>query len=236
MQRSSKDSLSRPTDATRPQPGRRNLLALPFAAAAVLVTARVGAAGPSSARAPAADSAASRARPVREIALLAGGCFWTVQAVFDRVDGVLATTTGYAGGNVRNPTYEQVLGGRTGHVEAVLIEFDPRRVRYAQLLEIFWRNIDPTRENQQFCDIGRQYNAVIFALDEAQRAAAEASRAALERSKPFSARIRTPIIAGGEFFPAEEEHQRYFDQSPERYAQYVRGCGREHRLRELWGR
>lgn len=173
---------------------------------------------------------------MREVALLAGGCFWTVQAVFDRVDGMLATTTGYAGGRVRNPTYEQVLGGHTGHVEAVLIEFDPRRVSYAQLLEIYWRNIDPTRENQQFCDIGRQYNAVIFALSEAQRAAAEASRATLERSKPFSARIRTPILAGGEFFPAEEEHQRYFDQSPERYAQYVRGCGRERRLRELWGR
>lgn len=173
---------------------------------------------------------------MREVALLAGGCFWTVQAAFDRVDGVLATTTGFAGGHVRNPTYEQVLGGRTGHVEAVLIEFDARRVSYAQLLEIYWRNIDPTRENQQFCDIGRQYNAAIFALSEPQRAAAEASRAALERSKPFPARIRTPILAGGEFFPAEEEHQRYFDQSPERYAQYVRSCGRERRLRELWGR
>ncbi|MDZ7651944.1 MAG: peptide-methionine (S)-S-oxide reductase MsrA [Burkholderiaceae bacterium] len=215
---------------------RRNLLALPFAAAVALVTARASAAAAPGASAPAADSAASRARPVREVALLAGGCFWTVQAVFDRVDGVLATTTGYAGGSVRNPTYEQVLGGRSGHVEAVLIEFDVRRVSYTQLLDIYWRNIDPTRENQQFCDIGRQYNAVIFALGESQRAAAEASKTALERSKPFTARIRTPIVAGGEFFPAEEEHQRYFDQSPERYAQYVRGCGRERRLRELWGR
>jgi peptide-methionine (S)-S-oxide reductase len=227
MQRSSKNSVLRLW--------RRSLLALPFAAAVVLVTARAGAAGAPGGTAPAADSAASRARPVREVALLAGGCFWTVQAVFDRVDGVLATTTGFAGGHVRNPTYEQVLGGRTGHVEAVLIEFDPRRVSYAQLLEIYWRNIDPTRENQQFCDIGRQYNAAIFALSDLQRAAAEASRAALERSKLFPARIRTPILAGGEFFPAEEEHQRYFDQSPERYAQYVRGCGRERRLRELWG-
>jgi peptide-methionine (S)-S-oxide reductase len=224
--------------ATSPQrqPRRRQLLALPFATVAALVTAGAGNAAAPGASAPAADSAASRARPVREVALLAGGCFWTVQAVFDRVDGVLATTTGFAGGTVRNPTYEQVLGGRTGHVEAVLIEFDPRRVSYAQLLEIYWRNIDPTRENQQFCDIGRQYNAVIFALDPAQRATAEASRAALERSKPFSARVRTPVVAGGEFFPAEEEHQRYFDQSPDRYAQYVRGCGRERRLRELWGR
>jgi peptide-methionine (S)-S-oxide reductase len=231
MQRSSKNFVPRPGGATQSQPRRRRLLALPFAAAAALVTAR--AAG---APAHAADSATSRARPVPEVALLAGGCFWTVQAVFDRVDGVLATTTGYAGGHVRNPTYEQVLGGRTGHVEAVLIEFDPRRVSYAQLLEVFWRNIDPTRENQQFCDIGRQYNAVVFALDPAQRAAADASKAALARSKPFSAPLRTPIVAGGEFFPAEEAHQRYFDQSPERYAQYVRGCGRERRLRELWGR
>lgn len=170
------------------------------------------------------------------MALLAGGCFWTLQVVFDSIDGVLATTTGFTGGRTRNPSYEEVLGGRTGHVEALLVEFDPQRVSYAQLLDAFWRNIDPTRENQQFCDIGRQYNTAIFVMDAAQRAAAETSKAALERSKPFAARIVTPVLPAGEFFPAGDEHQRFHEQFPDRYAQYVRGCGRERRLRMLWGR
>jgi len=170
------------------------------------------------------------------VALLAGGCFWTLQAVFDQVEGVLATTTGFTGGRTRNPRYEEVLGGRTGHVEAVRVEFDPQRVSYAQLLDVFWRNIDPTRTNQQFCDIGPQYNTAIFVLDARQRAVAEASKAALERSKPFAARIVTPVLPAAEFFPADDAHQRFHEQFPDRYAQYVRGCGRAQRLRMLWGR
>ena len=159
-----------------------------------------------------------------------------MQVVFDRVDGVVATTTGFTGGRSRDPTYEQVLAGGTGHVEALLIEFDPARVSFAQLLDVYWRNIDPTRVDEQFCDIGRQYNPVVFHFTEAQRAAAEASRAALERSKPFSARIRTPIAPAGAFFPAAAEHQYFHEKFPERYAQYVRGCGRDSRLQRLWGR
>ncbi|MCU0951325.1 MAG: peptide-methionine (S)-S-oxide reductase MsrA [Burkholderiaceae bacterium] len=182
-----------------------------------------------------ASARATAARAAPHSAILAGGCFWTLQRVFDQVDGVTFTTTGFIGGTLRNPTYEQVTGGRTGHMEAVKIEFDPARVSFAQLLDIYWRNIDPTRVDQQFCDIGRQYNATVFYLDEAQRLMAEASRAALERSKPFSARIRTPIAPATEFFPAGDAHQRFWELQPDRYASYVRGCGREHRLSMLWG-
>jgi peptide-methionine (S)-S-oxide reductase len=201
-----------------------------------LAVAASALAAPNGAAPRSGDSAPARAAPRTEVALLAGGCFWTMQVVFDRVDGVLATTTGFTGGRSRNPSYEEVLGGRTGHVEALLIEFDPQRLSFAQLLDVYWRNIDPTRENQQFCDIGRQYNAAIFVLDARQRAVAEASKAALERSKPFAARIVTPILPAGEFFPASDEHQRFHEQFPDRYAQYVRGCGRALRLRALWGR
>ncbi len=156
--------------------------------------------------------------------------------MFDRVDGVTSTTTGFTGGQLADPTYEQVLGGRTGHVEAVKIEFDPAHVDFAALLDVYWRNIDPTRVDQQFCDVGRQYNAVIFHLNESQRLIAEASRARLERTKPFSAPIRTPIMPASRFYPAGDEHQRYYEQFGDRYASYVRGCGREYRLRMLWGR
>lgn len=178
---------------------------------------------------------ATSTRPAAGTAILAGGCFWTLQQVFDRVEGVTSTTTGFTGGTVRDPTYEQVLSGRTGHVEALKIEFDPARISFAQLLDIYWRNIDPTRSDQQFCDIGRQYNAVVFHLDEAQRQTAETSRAQLERSKPFTARVRTPIMPAAPFYPASDEHQKFYEQHADRYAQYVRSCGREARLRMLWG-
>lgn len=174
-------------------------------------------------------------QPQRDIAILAGGCFWTLQAVFDRVDGVAFTTTGFTGGHTRRPTYEQVVAGRSGHVEALRIEFDPARVSFAQLLDIYWRNIDPTRERQQFCDIGDWYRPVVFYLNEAQRQAAERSRATLERSKPFSARIVVPIAPAAAFHEAGDEHQRFYEKSADRYAQYVRGCGRDARLRQLWG-
>jgi peptide-methionine (S)-S-oxide reductase len=169
------------------------------------------------------------------VALLAGGCFWTLQVVFDPIDRVHATTD-CSSGRTRKPSHDEVLGGRSCHVEALRVEFDPQRVSYAQLLDVFWRNIDPTRENQQRCDSGRQYHTAVFVMDAAQRAAAAASKAALERSKPFAARIVTPVLPAGEFFPASDEHQRFNRQFPDRYAQYVRGCGRERRLRMLWGR
>jgi peptide-methionine (S)-S-oxide reductase len=182
-----------------------------------------------------ARPAATAPQRTSETAVLAGGCFWTLQAVFDRVDGVTFTNTGFTGGTMRNPTYDEVRGGRSGHMEALRIEFDPARVSFAQLLAIYWRNIDPTRVDQQFCDIGRQYNPTVFYLDDAQRVVAEASRADLERSKPFSARIRTPIAPAAAFYPAGDEHQRFYEQFPDRYASYVRGCGRASRLAMLWG-
>lgn len=180
-------------------------------------------------------TAGKRAAPAWETAILAGGCFWTLQKVFDGVDGVVGSEVGFTGGSTPDPSYEQVKTGRTGHVEAVRLTLDPARVSFARLLDIYWRAIDPTRSDQQFCDVGRQYNAVVFTLNDAQRAAAEASRAALERSKPFRAAIVTPIRPAGSFHRAEEEHQRFWEQSAGRYAQYERLCQRERRLEALWG-
>ena len=156
---------------------RRRLLSLPFAALGTAVSVRTGAAATPGPRTP--DSAASRATPAVEVAILAGGCFWALQAVLDRGDGVIATTTGFTGGHTRNPTYDDVVAGGTGHLEAVKVEFDPRRVSFSRLLDVFWRNIDPTRVDEQFCDIGRQYNPTVFHLTEAQLDAALASQAGL---------------------------------------------------------
>ena len=168
-------------------------------------------------------------------ATFAGGCFWCVEADFDKVDGVVSTTSGYIGGRVPNPTYSQVSAGTTGHTEAVEIVYDPRRVSYEQLLQVFWVNIDPTVVNRQFCDVGSQYRSAIFVHDEAQRRAAEASRAALQKSKPFEAAIVTPIEAATTFYPAEDYHQDYYRKNPVRYRFYRNGCGRDARLKELWG-
>jgi len=168
-------------------------------------------------------------------ATFAGGCFWCVEADFDKVEGVVSTTSGYIGGQVPNPTYEQVSAGTTGYVEAVEIVFDPRRVSYDKLLEVFWVNIDPTVVNRQFCDVGSQYRSAIFVHDEAQRRAAEASKAALQKSKPFKAAIVTPIEAATTFYRAEDYHQDYYLKNPVRYRFYRTGCGRDARLKELWG-
>ena len=170
-----------------------------------------------------------------ETAVLAGGCFWTMQAVFDKVPGVITTEVGFTGGRTERPTYAQVVAGGTGHLEAVRIEFNPGVVSFAQLLDVYWRNIDPTRTDEQFCDIGRAYNPTVFYIGEAQQRAALASKAAVEKSKPFSASIRTPIIAAPTFWPAEDEQQQFYRREPERYAAYVRGCGRAERLERLWG-
>jgi len=168
-------------------------------------------------------------------ATFAGGCFWCMEAPFDAIPGVLSTTSGYTGGRVANPTYEQVSAGRTGHTEAVQVEYDPAKVSYEKLLEVFWVNIDPTVKDRQFCDSGSQYRTAIFYHDEAQRKAAEASRAALEKSKPFKAAIVTPIEKAGPFYRAEEYHQDYYVKNAVRYRFYRSGCGRDNRLRELWG-
>ena len=168
-------------------------------------------------------------------AIFAGGCFWCMEPPFDALDGVLATTSGYTGGTVDNPSYEQVSAGGTGHAEAVRIEYDPTKVTYRELLEVFWHNIDPTDAGGQFCDRGSQYRSAIFVLDSNQRAAAEASKRELESRKPFDAPVVTPIVDAGTFWPAEDYHQDYSEKNPLRYKYYRWGCGRDARLEELWG-
>jgi peptide-methionine (S)-S-oxide reductase len=166
-------------------------------------------------------------------ATFAGGCFWCMEPPFDALDGVVSTTSGYTGGHTANPTYEQVSAGKTGHAEAVEIVYDPRKVTYARLLEVFWRNIDPLTANAQFCDSGSQYRAGIFVHDATQRRLAEASKdaAAQRLQKP----IVTEITAASQFWPAEEYHQDYYKKNPIRYKFYRTSCGRDRRLEAIWG-
>jgi peptide-methionine (S)-S-oxide reductase len=168
-------------------------------------------------------------------AVFAGGCFWCVESDFDKLPGVLSTTSGYTGGKTANPSYQEVSSHATGHAEAVEIVFDPARISYAQLVEHFWRTIDPTTKDRQFCDIGTPYRTAIFAQDDAQMKIAQASRAALEKSKPFGAPIVTELLAADTFYPAEEYHQDYYLKNPVRYNYYRSGCGRDARLKQLWG-
>ncbi len=169
------------------------------------------------------------------LATFAGGCFWCVESDFDKVPGVLSTTSGYTGGKTPNPTYQQVSGKGTGHAEVVQIVFDPSKVSYEQLLEKYWHSIDPTTKDRQFCDSGSPYRTAIFAHDDAQLAAARASLAALEKSKPFPQPIVTQIERSSAFYPAEDYHQDYYKKNPIRYQYYRASCGRDARLKELWG-
>lgn len=171
----------------------------------------------------------------RAVAIFAGGCFWCMEPPFDKLDGVLATTSGYIGGTKADPTYEQVTSGRTGHYEALQVEYDPARVSYQQLLDVFWRNIDPLDASGQFCDKGPQYRSGIFALDDSQRAAAEASKAALEKSGKLPGRIVTEILPAAKFYPAEAYHQDYYRKNSASYTYYRWSCGRDRRLEKLWG-
>jgi peptide-methionine (S)-S-oxide reductase len=168
-------------------------------------------------------------------ATFAGGCFWCVEADFDKVPGVKSTTSGYIGGKVANPTYEQVASKSTGHAEAVEVVYDPKVVGYEQLVEYFWRTIDPTTKDRQFCDYGSPYRTGIFVHDARQLALAQASKAKLDASKPFSAPVVTEITLAGPFYAAEDYHQDYYKKSPIRYKGYRSGCGREERIRQLWG-
>jgi peptide-methionine (S)-S-oxide reductase len=178
---------------------------------------------------------APAARPAAAKATFAGGCFWCMEEAFDKVPGVIATTSGYMGGQTKNPTYEQVSAGRTGHAEVVQVEYDPSKVTYEKLLDAFWRNIDPTQKDAQFCDHGSQYRSAVFYHDDGQRKLVEASRAALEKNKPFKGEIVTQIAKADVFYPAEDYHQDYYMKNPVRYQFYKAGCGREARLKELWG-
>jgi peptide-methionine (S)-S-oxide reductase len=170
----------------------------------------------------------------RAIATFAGGCFWCVEADFDKVDGVISTTSGYTGGHTANPSYEQVSHGGTGHAEAVEIVYDPAKVSYKKLLDVFWHNIDPLAKDRQFCDHGDQYRSAIFYHDEEQRALAEASKAAVE--KRFEQPVATQIVSAGPFYKAEEYHQDYYMKNPVRYKFYRFNCGRDARLEQLWGK
>jgi len=169
------------------------------------------------------------------VATFAGGCFWCMEPPFDKLDGVISTTSGYTGGHVKKPTYKEVSAGTTGHAEAVQVRYDPDKVSYETLLDVFWRNIDPTVEDRQFCDRGSQYRSAIFVHDASQREAAERSKAALEKEKPFDGPIVTEIVDAGVFYPAEDSHQDYYVKNPIRYKYYRYGCGRDKRLEELWG-
>jgi peptide-methionine (S)-S-oxide reductase len=170
-----------------------------------------------------------------EKATFAGGCFWCMEAPFDKLPGVVSVTPGYTGSSVKNPTYQQVSAGGTGHAEAVQIVFDPSKTSYSKLLDIFWHNIDPTVKDRQFCDIGNQYRSGIFYHGEVQRRLAEQSKSALEKNKPFKGPVVTEITPASEFYPAEEYHQHYYKKNPLRYSYYRTSCGRDQRLKELWG-
>jgi peptide-methionine (S)-S-oxide reductase len=169
-------------------------------------------------------------------AIFAAGCFWCVEEAFEKVPGVISAVSGYIDGKTRNPTYESVSSGMTGHTEAVEVKFDPSKVSYEKLLDVFWVNHDPTYVDRQFCDQGSQYRPGIFWLDEAQRKAAEASKAKYEKLKTFPQKIVTPITKASQFWPAEDYHQDYYKKNAVRYKFYVTGCGRYPRLDELWGK
>ena len=171
-----------------------------------------------------------------DVAIFAGGCFWCTESDFDKVPGVVATISGYIGGTVENPTYKQVVAGKTGHVEAVQVYFDTTQTSFSKLLAAYWLTIDPLAHNRQFCDIGSQYRAVIFYRDSEQKSLAEASKKALELSGRFAQPVTTEILPATIFYPAESEHQDFYIKNPQRYTNYRNNCGRDDRLMALWGR
>jgi len=181
----------------------------------------------------AADSQDATKNSNSQKAIFAGGCFWCMEPPFDKLDGVISTTSGYTAGHQKNPTYKQVSAGVTGHTEAIEIVFDPDKVSYEKLLEVFWLNIDPLNAKGQFCDYGTQYRTGIYYLDEQQQKLAEASLAGIKSklNKP----IATEIKAATQFYPAEDYHQNYYQVNPVRYNYYRWSCGRDQRLQELWG-
>lgn len=182
----------------------------------------------------AAGAAVSAAAQSPATATFAGGCFWCVEADFDKVEGVISTTSGYIGGLVVNPSYEQVVGGRTGHTEAVEIVYDPAKVTFEQLLDVFWRNHDPLAKDRQFCDRGNQYRPGVFYHNEEQRSLAEATK--LKHQARFKQTIQTEITAATTFYKAEDYHQDYYKKNPVRYQFYRLNCGRDARLEQLWGK
>jgi peptide-methionine (S)-S-oxide reductase len=184
-----------------------------------------------------ADPAPTSAEPPEGAAraTFAGGCFWCMEPPFDKTEGVVSTTSGYAGGKVKDPSYEQVSAGVTGHAEVIQVVYDPERVTYEKLLEVFWRNIDPLDGGGQFCDRGTQYRTAVFYEGDEQKHAAEASKRALEESGRLGGPVVTEIAPLEAFYPAEDYHQDFYKKSSRRYRSYRAGCGRDRRLKELWG-
>lgn len=212
---------------------RRPIASFVLAFVAVLVPATAaGAAFAATVAGSSTTAPASR----RDVAIFAGGCFWCVETAFESQPGVLDVVSGYAGGAKAKPTYDEVGRGGTGHAEAVEVTFDPAKTSYERLLELFWTNIDPTQANAQFCDKGEQYRSAIFWRTEAQRRAAIESRKAIEESGVLGGRpIVTQIVKAGPFWRAEEYHQDFWKKDPDRYFSYRKGCGRDERLRQIWG-
>jgi peptide-methionine (S)-S-oxide reductase len=169
-------------------------------------------------------------------AYFAGGCFWCMEEAFEKVEGVLSATSGYMGGTVSNPTYEEVSAGRTGHAESVEVVYDPAKVSYQKLLDAFWRNVDPITPNAQFCDHGNQYRSAIFFQTDEEKRTSDSSKLAIEQSRRFKAPIVTQIVMAQQFYSAEDYHQDYYKKNPVRYKFYKYNCGRAQRLEELWGK
>ena len=209
-----------------------------LSAAALLLSILLGACGPTSADTASATADAANTDAERDsgVAIFAGGCFWCTEADFDKLPGVLSTTSGYIGGHLENPSYEQVSAGNSGHIEAVQVRFDPSQTSYVKLLEAYWPTIDPLTPNAQFCDHGPQYRSAIFYSTAEEQAQAEASKAALQASGRFNQSIVTEILPATTFYPAEDYHQDYYQNNPLRYAYYRNGCGRDKRLEQLWGK
>jgi peptide-methionine (S)-S-oxide reductase len=210
-----------------------------FAIACSSSSVERGAAGSSEETAAPAEAEAHGSRAAepppegRAVAIFAGGCFWCMEAPFDELDGVESTTSGYIGGRGEHPTYEEVSSGGTGHAEAIRVVFDPSRITYERLLDVYWHNVDPTQADGQFCDHGDQYRTAIFALDDEQRRLATASkeRIAAQLDRP----IVTEVVAASTFWVAEDYHQDFYRTNPVRYTMYRTGCGRDGRLEEIWG-
>jgi peptide-methionine (S)-S-oxide reductase len=200
----------------------------------ILVAGLLAACEPTSAQAPQPQTSASSVENPG-VAIFAGGCFWCTESDFDKLPGVIETTSGYIGGHIKNPSYEQVSAGSSGHIEAVRVHYDPSKTSYAKLLEAFWPTIDPVTANAQFCDRGSQYRSAIFYSTEQEQQQAEASKAALQASGRLPAPVVTEILPASTFYPAEDYHQDYYLRNPLRYNYYRNGCGRDQRLKQLWG-
>ena len=216
-----------PRSATR----SAGLITLPLLGLALVGFGLIGA----TAGRKAAPAALPVAVAAQRVAIFAGGCFWSMQKAFDGVAGVVSTTAGYAGGTRSDPSYEQVETGGTGHAESVQLIYDPAKISYQRLLDIYWHHIDPLTVNAAFCDHGPQYRSIIFYGDKEQRELAEASKRALDQSHRFKTPIVTAIEPATKFYPAEEYHQQFYKKNPARYEAYRIGCGRDERIRELWG-